>query len=152
MVFTVRKLFSGEMTPTIMKQKSRLVSKSDPLRVLVADDALMNRSFALRLLEGEGHEVRFATNGEHAVSELQDGQFDLILMDVEMPVMNGIEATREIRALEESTGTRTPIVALTSGKYRDECLAAGMDAFLSKPLKVGDLNRVLERVLGGRAA
>ena len=135
-----------------MKQRSLPVARRVRLRVLVADDAVMNRSLASRLLEEEGHVVSVATNGEHAISELQDRKFDLVLMDVEMPVMNGIEATRAIRAREQSTGSRIPIIALTSTKCRDECLAAGMDAFLSKPLKVGELRRVLKSMFGERAA
>lgn len=122
------------------------------LRVLLAEDGLVNRRLALSLLEREGHEVTLATNGEHAVKALRYRSFDLVLMDVEMPVMNGLDATRAIRERERDTGTYTPIVALTSNTNRDECLEAGMDAFLSKPLRPEALKRVLGRVLGSNAA
>jgi CheY-like chemotaxis protein len=120
--------------------------------VLVAEDGLVNSRLALRLLQREGHDVTLADNGERAVSEVQTGTFDVVLMDVDMPVMDGLAATRAIRARERQTGNRTPIVALTSNTNREECLAAGMDAFLSKPLKTNALRRVLGTVLSGHAA
>jgi len=122
------------------------------LRVLVAEDGLVNRHLALRLLEREGHDVTLAANGEHALKELRKARFDVVLMDVDMPIMNGLEATRAIRARERQTGQRTPIVALTSNTNRDECFAAGMDAFLSKPLRPEALKQILGVVLSGNAA
>jgi CheY-like chemotaxis protein len=129
---------------------------SNPLntqfRVLVAEDGLVNRHLAERLLQREGCEVITAENGELAVNELDNQRFDLVLMDVEMPVMDGLAATRTIRERERQTGNHTPIVALTSNTNREQCIAAGMDAFLSKPLRLGALREVLGDVLDGNAA
>ncbi|MFV1964954.1 MAG: response regulator [Pirellulaceae bacterium] len=125
---------------------------TDPLRVLVAEDGLVNRHLAQRLLQREGCEVTIAANGELAVHELDSQQFDLVLMDIDMPVMDGLTATRTIREKERETGTYTPIVALTSNTNREQCFAAGMDAFLSKPLHLSALRKVLGDVLDGNAA
>lgn len=130
----------------------RVEPQSASLRVLVAEDGLVNRRLAISVLQREGHEVTLATNGENAVRALRYANFDLVLMDVEMPVMNGLDATRAIRERERNTGTYTPIVALTSNTNREECLEAGMDAFLSKPLRPEALKRVLGRVIKGSAA
>ena len=142
-------------TKTLPKSRTRTsdsVRQAASLRVLVAEDGLVNRRLAISVLEREGHEVTLATNGETAVKAHRYGQYDLVLMDVEMPIMNGLEATRAIRARERDTGTYTPIIALTSNSNRDECFAAGMDAFLSKPLRTDALRRVLGTVLGSNAA
>lgn len=122
------------------------------LRILVAEDGLVNRRLALCVLQREGHEVTLTTNGENAVQALRCERYDVVLMDVEMPIMNGLQATREIRARERATGTYTPIVALTSNSNREECFAAGMDAFLAKPLRAEALKRVLRVVIGSHAA
>lgn len=137
--------------------KSRCRTSDSPqrlasLRVLVAEDGLVNRRLAVSMLEREGHEVTLATNGETAVKAHRYGQYDLVLMDIEMPIMNGLDATRAIRERERDTGTYTPIIALTSNSNRDECFAAGMDAFLAKPLRTEALRRVLYTVLGSSAA
>jgi len=118
----------------------------------VAEDGLVNRHLAERLLQREGHRVTVAANGEHAVNEVNNQQFDLVLMDIDMPVMDGLTATRTIREHERQTGAYTPIVALTANTDRERCLAAGMDAFLSKPLLPSALRRVLDDVLDGDAA
>jgi CheY-like chemotaxis protein len=123
-----------------------------PLSVLVAEDGRMNQHLAVRMLEREGHRVTVADNGESALDEMLQQHFDVVLMDIEMPVMDGISATRRIRDWERETGTHTPIVAVTSNTNRDECLAAGMDAFLSKPLRPDSLHQVLNTVIGGHAA
>jgi CheY-like chemotaxis protein len=123
-----------------------------PLRVLVAEDGFTNRQLALRLLEREGHLPTLVRDGALAVSELRRRHFDVVLMDVEMPGMDGLAATRAIRARERGTGRRTLIIALTSNTDSEKCLAAGMDAFLSKPLRIRALREVLKALLPKTAA
>jgi PAS domain S-box-containing protein len=116
------------------------------LRILVAEDNLVNRAVATGILEKQGHVLVHAATGREAVEAFSDECFDLILMDVQMPEMDGFEATRRIRELEEGTGTHTKIVAITAHAMagdRERCLAAGMDDYVSKPLRKEDLLRVL---------
>jgi len=106
-------------------------------RVLLAEDNRVNQHLATRLLENMGHHVTLARNGRQAVEAHRRDAFDLILMDVQMPDMDGLEATALIRQAEQGTGRRVPIVALTAHAMqgdREKCLAAGMDAYVSKPL------------------
>jgi signal transduction histidine kinase/CheY-like chemotaxis protein len=126
------------------------------LRVLVAEDNPVNRLLATRLLQKLGHTVESATNGREAVDHLRRDTPDLILMDVQMPEMDGFEATAAIRAREAELAAegrparRTPIVALTAHAlqgYREQCLDAGMDDYLTKPIKLADLARTLDRVM-----
>ena len=126
-----------------------------PLRILLAEDNLVNQRLAIRLLEKQGHAVVVAHNGLEAVEALAKQGFDLVLMDVQMPVMDGMEATERIRAAEERTGRRTPIIALTAHAMkgdRERCLAAGMDGYLAKPIQSAELTRVLAEVGGGTVA
>ena len=129
-------------------------NKSAPLalRILVAEDSRTNQRLATRLLERQGHAVTVVSNGKEAVEAIRRELFDLVLMDVDMPVMDGLTATRAIRSLESRHGTRMPIVAVTTRDNQRDCLAAGMDAHLSKPLRMDRLNRTLEVVLPKSAA
>jgi len=122
------------------------------LRILVAEDSRTNQRLAARLLERQGHAVTVVNNGQEAVEAIRRELFDLVLMDVDMPVMDGLTATRAIRSLESRRGKRMPIVAVTTRDNRHDCLAAGMDAHLSKPLRLDRLNRTLEAVLPKSAA
>jgi signal transduction histidine kinase/CheY-like chemotaxis protein len=123
------------------------------LRVLLAEDNPVNQAMATAMLEALGCRVRAADNGREAVRALADEAFDLVLMDCQMPEMDGFEATAIIRAHErQSDGRRRPIVALTANAMkgdRERCLAAGMDDFLSKPFRKEQLRAVLERWTGG---
>jgi signal transduction histidine kinase/ligand-binding sensor domain-containing protein/CheY-like chemotaxis protein len=113
-------------------------SPVSPLRILLAEDNAVNQRIAVGLLRKRGHTVLVANNGSEALSLLSREVFDLVLMDVQMPEMDGFEATRLIREAEKHTGDHLPIVALTAHAvegYEQQCLAAGMDAFLSKPLQ-----------------
>ncbi|MGL6041243.1 MAG: response regulator, partial [Deefgea sp.] len=109
------------------------------LNILLAEDNPTNRLVALRLLEKMGHQVMCAENGELALAMYQQYQFDLVLMDMQMPVMDGLIATEKIRQLESQTGSaRLPIIALTANaldRDREACMAAGMDCFLTKPIR-----------------
>jgi two-component system, sensor histidine kinase and response regulator len=122
--------------------------ESTGLRVLVAEDNAVNQKLVFRLLRKIGHNVELVENGRAAVEAFSTGQFDLILMDVQMPEMDGIEATMEIRRLEASGSERMPILALTAhAMKRDEerCLAAGMDGVLTKPIDFAKLKATLGR-------
>jgi two-component system sensor histidine kinase/response regulator len=124
-------------------------------RVLLVEDNAVNQKVAKQFLERLGCEVRIADNGAEGVKAYQHGQFEIVLMDLQMPVMDGFTATRRIRD-HEAWGKRTPIVALTANAMTgqmDRCLAAGMDGFLTKPLDVKQLRETLDRFgLGVRDA
>ena len=125
------------------------------LRVLLAEDNRVNQQLAVRLLEKRGHRVVVAANGREAVARWHAEPFDLVLMDVQMPVMDGIEATAAIRRAEADAAKRTPIVAMTANAMegdRERCLAAGMDGYLPKPIDVAEFDRVLELVSSGAPA
>jgi two-component system sensor histidine kinase/response regulator len=110
-----------------------------PLRILLAEDNLVNQKVVTRLMEKRGHHVQIASNGNEAISAWTKGQFDLILMDAQMPEMDGLTATRLIRQAELETGGHIAIIAMTAHALkgdRERCLEAGMDEYLSKPLNV----------------
>ncbi len=117
-------------------------------RVLLAEDNLVNQKVALRMLERLGYRADVAADGQAAVTAWRTGEYDAVLMDCEMPVMDGYEATREIRRLE--AGDRhTPIIALTAHAMKGAeaaCLACGMDAYLSKPIEPEKLRTVLAQI------
>jgi CheY-like chemotaxis protein len=111
------------------------------LRILLAEDNEVNRRIATRILEKAGHQVEVVNDGAEAVTAYRRGSFDLIVMDVQMPVMDGLQATAEIRRLEPA-GRRIPIVALTANAMagdRGRCLQAGMDGYVSKPFRPGEM-------------
>ena len=117
------------------------------LHILVAEDNLVNQKLARRLLEKRGHKVVIAGNGREALKALDGATFDLILMDVQMPDMDGIQATEELRRREELTGAHCPVVAMTALAMKgdkERCIAAGMDGYLSKPIRPQELDAVLD--------
>ncbi len=119
-----------------------------PLRILVVEDNQLNQMFIVRLLTKWGHAVKAACNGREALAAAKGGSFDLILMDVQMPEMDGLEATRIIRKREASTHDHVPILAITAHAMqvqRDKCLEAGMDGCVTKPIKSGELFEAVER-------
>mgnify|MGYP003574848499 FL=1 len=122
------------------------------LRVLVAEDSRLNQRLATRLLQAQGHFVTVVENGRQAVEELLNGTYDVVLMDVDMPEMDGLAATRTIRTHEVYLGTRVPIVAVTTNNDLRACLEAGMDAYLPKPLQPNRLTQTLNAILGRTAA
>jgi two-component system, sensor histidine kinase and response regulator len=120
-----------------------------PLRVLLAEDSTVNQKLATVLLELQGHTVALAKNGREALDLLRTTSFDLILMDVQMPELDGLEATRQIRG-QESEGEHLPIIAMTAHAMkgdRERCLEAGMDDYLAKPIRAQELQDVLVRVI-----
>ncbi len=127
---------------------------SEVLYVLLAEDNLVNQRLATRLLEKRGHRVAVAANGREALEAVGKEAFDLVLMDVQMPDMDGLEATASIRAAEKMTGKHQPVVALTAHAMKgdeEKCLAAGMDGYLAKPIRPHELDGVLEKYLAMRA-
>jgi signal transduction histidine kinase/DNA-binding response OmpR family regulator len=119
-----------------------------PLRVLVVEDNAVNQKLAMTLLKREGHDVVVAESGAEAISKSSESTFDLILMDIQMPEMDGLEATASIRESEKSTGDHIPIVAMTAHAMqgdRERCLNAGMDDYISKPIRKKELLRILEK-------
>jgi two-component system, sensor histidine kinase and response regulator len=125
------------------------------LRILLAEDNAVNRLVAVRLLEKQGHSVDVACDGRQAVDALARGKFDLALLDVQMPELDGFEVAAAVRAQEEGTGQRLPLVALTAHAMqgdRERCLAAGMDGYVTKPIQMERLTQVMADVLIGAAA
>jgi signal transduction histidine kinase/ligand-binding sensor domain-containing protein/ActR/RegA family two-component response regulator len=121
-------------------------TKPGNLRILVAEDNVVNQKLALAMLRKLGHQPVLAENGVQALAKWEAEQFDLILMDVQMPEMDGISATRSIRTRESSTGDHIPIVAMTAhamSSDRERCLDAGMDGYLSKPVSRNSLIETL---------
>ena len=120
---------------------------SRALRILVAEDNPVNQHVARSFLVARGHAATMVSDGEQAVAAFRDGEFDVVLMDIKMPVMDGFEASRIIRSLGQERGKQAPIVALTACAMKgdaDRCLAAGMDLFLSKPFTRADFLHIIE--------
>ncbi len=124
------------------------------VRVLLAEDNAVNRKFAMLLLEKHGYTVVVAVNGQEAVEAVERSAVDLALMDVQMPRMDGFEATAAIRELEKTNGLHLPIIAMTAHAMkgdRERCLAAGMDDYLTKPVQAKEMLRLLERYSSRRS-
>jgi CheY-like chemotaxis protein len=120
------------------------------LRILLAEDNHVNQILAVRLLEKRGHHVQVAGDGREALEKLKTADFDLVLMDVQMPVMGGFEATAAVREMEKGTGKHIPIVALTAHAVkgdRERCLAAGMDGYIGKPIHPEELFQQIEALI-----
>jgi signal transduction histidine kinase/CheY-like chemotaxis protein len=143
---------------TLLITRYSLQDARDPsasLRVLLAEDNPVNQMLAARLLEKRGHQVVVVANGRQALAALEKEKFDLVLMDMQMPEMDGFEATLAIREKEKGGGMRQPVVALTAHAMkgdRERCLAAGMDGYLSKPIRPQELDEILEGYAASRRA
>jgi CheY-like chemotaxis protein len=119
------------------------------LRILVAEDNLVNQKLVVRLLEKQGHEVDVASDGRQALALSLHKHYDLILMDVQMPEVDGLEAPRQIRERESGIGGRTPILMLTASAMlgdKERCLAAGADGYLPKPVNLERLIAAIDEV------
>ena len=124
------------MKPTFDSQ----FAHQHPLRILLAEDNVVNQKLALRLLEQMGYRADLASNGIEAIESLERQTYDVILMDVQMPEMDGLDAAREIRKL--TSATQPHIIAMTANAMegdRELCIAAGMDDYISKPIRVNEL-------------
>jgi signal transduction histidine kinase/CheY-like chemotaxis protein len=125
----------------VQKEKRRL-------RILLAEDNAVNQKIACHVLEKQGHHVTVVADGCQALSALDQARFDVVLMDVQMPEMDGFETTGAIRARERGTGVHLPIIAMTAHAMkgdRERCIAAGMDSYISKPLAIKELIELLEK-------
>ena len=148
----------GVLASRLPKQKPQPQREPVPLapggrrlRVLVAEDNAVNQQVAAGMLERVGHQATVAANGREALAFLEREAFDLVLMDVQMPELDGLETTAAIRERERATGGHLPIVAVTAHAMKgdaERCLAAGMDAYVAKPLQPGELQAAIARVLG----
>ena len=122
----------------------------DALRILVVEDNVINHRLAVKLLQNLGHTAIVVENGKDAITAVKEGIFDLVFMDVQMPEMDGLEATAAIRAYEKPKGLHIPIIAMTAHAMtgdREQCLAAGMDGYISKPISPHDLSRAIDIAL-----
>jgi signal transduction histidine kinase/ActR/RegA family two-component response regulator len=129
-----------------------ILALSTSLRILLAEDNLVNQRVAMTMLGKMGHRITLATNGLEALEQWRKSDFDLILMDVQMPEMTGLEATTQIRR-EEAIGAHVTIVAMTASAMsedRDRCLAAGMDDFISKPVSYKGIEQVITATFSGK--
>lgn len=125
-----------------MLEPTKPTDKTMPIKILLAEDSLVNQKVAAGLLKKSGHEVEIAENGREVVDYWKGEPFDLILMDILMPELNGIQATQQIRELESQSETPIPIFAISGNDdeaSRKECLQAGMNGFFTKPLKVFEI-------------
>jgi PAS domain S-box-containing protein len=141
----------GQARTAPMITRQALVDSSDSgrsLHILLAEDNPVNQKLALRLLEKRGHRVIVVSNGREALEALDKRSYDLVLMDVQMPVMDGLEATALLREKEKSSGSRQTVIAMTAMVMkgdRERCLEAGMDGYISKPIRVQELDEALDR-------
>jgi CheY-like chemotaxis protein len=125
-------------------------SSRQGLRILLAEDNVVNQTLAVRMLEKRGHRVEVVGTGKAALAVLAQRSFDLVLMDVQMPELDGFEATAAIRARERDSGDHLPIIAMTAHAMKgdqERCLAAGMDGYVAKPMKAEDLFAAIDRLL-----
>jgi signal transduction histidine kinase/DNA-binding response OmpR family regulator len=163
-VYLVKPVRKGELLDSILQvlQKSpkresvplvtrhTLRETQNRARILLAEDNAVNQTLAVRLLERRGFAVSVAEDGRAAIAGLEKDHFDLVLMDIQMPGMDGLEATLAIREKERRTGGHIPIVAMTANAMKgdqERCLAAGMDGYVSKPIRTAELFSVIERLL-----
>lgn len=137
---------SDEKSQAEEEEKGKEETKASNLRILLAEDQKINRKIVSGLLAKYNWEIVEAVNGEEALNAVKNGSFDIVLMDVQMPKMDGYEATRKIREHEKETGKHIPIIAMTAHAMKgdkEKCLAAGMDQYLAKPL---DTNEVVKTI------
>jgi CheY-like chemotaxis protein/anti-sigma regulatory factor (Ser/Thr protein kinase) len=161
LVQVVRSVTAATVWQADVRHDAQLAGEPAPatqagrLRVLLVEDNPVNQMVAQSLLERRGFEVVVTGNGREGVEACQRGTFDLVLMDIQMPEMDGFEALAAIRAFDERSGRYTPVVALTAHAMkedRDRCLAAGMDDYLSKPIEAARLYDIIRSVLDGPLA
>ena len=148
--FTAKFALASEDKNTQKPAVGEIPTRSDSLRILLVEDSLVNQKLAATVLRKHGHDVSLANNGWEALEALGFQTFDLILMDIQMPEMDGLEATRVIRERERATGDHIPIIALTAHALegdRERCLDAGMDNYLAKPIHAKRLLETIEATL-----
>ena len=129
----------------IPKKLPATFSKKYPLEILVAEDNLINQKVILTILRKLGYKPTLAENGARAVDEARDKQYDIILMDMQMPEMDGVQATHFIRQNLESQPIIIALTANTTAEDREQCLLSGMNDFMSKPVRLEDITNRLEK-------
>jgi CheY-like chemotaxis protein len=138
----------GEPNSAAMPGHPTAANGTGTSHVLVAEDNAVNQKIVCRILQKHGYQVTMASDGRKALAALDREHFDLVLMDVQMPEMDGFETTAAIRAREQDTGAHLPIIAMTAHAMKgdqERCIAAGMDSYISKPLEVVKLIELLEK-------
>jgi two-component system sensor histidine kinase/response regulator len=145
-------IMHSEPKPLDLKSRGTVFPALDipGLDILLVEDNAVNQQVAKRVLEKRGHRVQLAENGRKAISAVQQANFDVVLMDIQMPQMSGYEATAAIRRWEATEAKRIPIIAMTAhamSGIRQRCLEAGMDGYVSKPLKIADLLNEIDSIL-----
>jgi CheY-like chemotaxis protein len=152
---TLLRVLSGASAAGTAGIDKRVPIADSPLRILLAEDNAVNQKVAVAMLSRLGHHVVVAPDGQAAIDAYRREVFDIILMDVQMPVVSGYDATRAIRAIERTAGTRVPIIAMTARAMkgdRETCLEAGMDDYLSKPIHRQLVVEVIRRTLQSSAS
>jgi signal transduction histidine kinase/CheY-like chemotaxis protein len=166
--YLVKPIFQGQLLSAVLQVAEAIADSAEPaggkspaagqaavaLQILLAEDNPVNQKVAIRALERRGHAVTLASNGREALALASQQSFDLILMDIQMPEMDGYEAVTAIREMERGTGSHIPIVAMTAHAMKSDqerCLATGMDDYVSKPIHLEDLLQKVER-FGPRAS
>ena len=153
-IFTALGTRPAKSLPSSLVTRHSLRENRPPVRILLVEDNAVNQLVALRLLEKQGHAVTIAANGKRALEALKKDPYDLVLMDIQMPEMNGWEATKAIRENEKTTGEHIPIAAMTAHAMKgdeERCITAGMDDYLTKPIRIPELLAVVDRIVNRKA-
>jgi len=139
-----------EKTVKIAKEKKAVSKKEGAVNILVAEDNVVNQRLVKELLIRKNYSVVIVENGLKIFDAMEEGKFDIVLMDIQMPVMDGLEATSIIREIEKGTGKHTPIIGITAYSVkadREKCVDAGMDDYLSKPFVKEEFYKLIEKYL-----
>ncbi|MBD3181476.1 response regulator [Candidatus Poribacteria bacterium] len=150
---TIIKTLGRKEENRISKESEKTTQNQNKLHILLAEDNVVNQRLAMKILEKQGNNVYLASNGKEALKALENSDFDLIFMDIQMPLMDGLEATRKIREREKNSGKHTPIIAMTAYAMKgdkERCLEAGMDSYISKPVKAREIQETIEVTLKKR--
>ena len=145
---------STNTEPAALVTSHHLTEHRGSLRILLAEDNVVNQRLTERLLQKQGHRVVVVGNGREAVNALDDENWDIVLMDVQMPELDGFQATAVIREKERGSGLHIPIIAMTAHAMKgdkERCLAAGMDGYISKPIRAESLVHVIEEMVSETA-
>jgi CheY-like chemotaxis protein len=147
LIRTAAQALGAPSDPQRAKAADQLTDACGQLRILLAEDGPVNQEVAIGFLEMCGHRVTVASNGKEALTALERDPFDVVLMDLEMPEMDGLEATAAIREKEKTAGGHLPIIAMTAHalpKFRERCRSAGMDGYITKPIQANELFEALK--------
>jgi CheY-like chemotaxis protein len=144
-----------EKKPVPLVTRHTIRETQNRFKILLAEDNAVNQTLALRLLEKRGYKVSIAGDGQAALSVLEKERFDVVLMDIQMPGMDGFEATAAIRENEQLTGEHIPIIAMTAHALKgdqERCIAGGMDAYITKPIRTAELYAAIEKFVSASNA